>query len=78
MWFEIYEDSCQVTKEPWRWRLRDNSGAVVALSTAGYPSESECRQAVQTLKTISPMTPIQTRHRQAELTAQKSRSQPKR
>ncbi|MFS2136423.1 DUF1508 domain-containing protein [Duganella sp. Dugasp56] len=63
MWFELYEDSCSTTKEPWRWRLRDGGGAVVALSTEGYCTEDECRQAVQDLKMISPKTPIQTRRR---------------
>ena len=63
MWFELYEDSCSITKEPWRWRLREGGGAVVALSTVGYCTEDECRQAVQDLKMISPKTPIQTRRR---------------
>ncbi|GJI93119.1 YegP family protein [Duganella hordei] len=77
MWFELYEDSCPITKEPWRWRLRDNGGSVVALSTTGYCSEADCRQAVQDLQMISPKTPIQTRSRLAQDRARKSRRQTK-
>ena len=61
MHFELYEDCCPTTKEHWRWRLLSNDGAVVALSTTGYVTEDECRQAVVGLKKISPDTPIETR-----------------
>ncbi|GJI89707.1 hypothetical protein RugamoR1_28700 [Rugamonas sp. R1(2021)] len=60
MWFELYEDGCKRTKEPWRWRLRSGD-LVVALSVEGYPDEEQCRCAVKALTRISVKTPIRTR-----------------
>lgn len=61
MWFELYVDSCRITKEPWRWRLRNGQDQVIAASTAGYSSEAACQSAVSDLKSISPKTPTKTR-----------------
>lgn len=61
MLFELYQDCCPTTNEHWRWRLLSSNGGVVALSTTGYTTEEECRQAVIDLKKISVNTPIQTR-----------------
>lgn len=60
MWFELYEDGCKNTKEPWRWRLRSGD-LVVALSVGAYSDEDRCRGAVRELTCISPDTPIKTR-----------------
>jgi len=61
MWFELFKDTCPVTKTPWRWRLRNGDGAVIAVSVSGHPSEEECKDAIGKLKLISHSTPVETR-----------------
>ncbi len=63
MWFEVFQDSCRYSTHPWRWRLRESSGEVVATSAAGYPDEEQCRDSIRALKCISPKTPVETRKR---------------
>lgn len=63
MWFEVFKDSCQYSTHPWRWRLRQTSGEVVATSTSGYTDEEKCRDSISALKSISPKTPVETRKR---------------
>jgi uncharacterized protein YegP (UPF0339 family) len=61
MWFEIYEDCCRQTKEPWRWRLNSRDGVVVATSVSGYIDEESCRLAIAELKVVSINTPVKKR-----------------
>lgn len=49
MWFELYQDSCRTTREPWRWRLLASQDSVLALAACGYTSEEACREALTTL-----------------------------
>jgi uncharacterized protein YegP (UPF0339 family) len=60
MWFEIYQDSCQMTEERWRWRLRSDLD-VIAVSTKGYVCPEECQSAIRALTHISPKTPMKVR-----------------
>jgi uncharacterized protein YegP (UPF0339 family) len=64
MWFEIYEDSCQWSEKPWRWRLRTDHD-VIASSTNGYGCEGECESAIRALSNISPTISIRRRARTA-------------
>jgi len=60
MWFEIFEDTGSNNSEPWRWRLRTDSG-VIAASTIGYVGKAECRTAIRDLAKISPQIPVEVR-----------------
>ena len=63
MWFELYQDTCSRTRDPWRWRLWHSSDAVVAVCAQGYPDEESCRTAILELRGVSPNTPIRTKRR---------------
>jgi len=61
MWFELFRDPCKVTETPWRWRLRNDDGQVIASSASGHVSEHACRAAIKELKGISQTTPVEAR-----------------
>lgn len=63
MRFEIYRDSCKKEKFPWRWRLLEVDGRVIALSAAGYAGEGPCREAITALSRLNPTISIETRRR---------------
>lgn len=48
--FELYEDNAA----EYRWRLRDSSDRILAVSSQGYEDKSECYGDVNLVKQLSP------------------------
>ncbi len=52
--FECYQDN----KSEWRWRFVSGNGRIIAVTSEGYRSESDCLAGIRLLQTEGAKAPV--------------------